>query len=228
MDAGAVILRNLTANSKGLTLNPPTAMGADFALTLPPLPVSTKIMTLNASGAMVGNYDVDNSTIQISSNTLKVPTSGITTTQIADSNVTTIKIADLNVTNAKLSSTAVTPDKMNESSFPFGQIAGGVGSISGNTNILAGTFNTQTNMRTRVDYMVIIQGYNGSTNSIQLKVGGVVGRLHTLPTTSSDWITLTGYYIFQAGSPTALIEIFNGGANSTFVNNSYIDVSVSL
>lgn len=58
MDGASVILRNLSASSKGLTLNPPAAMAADFALTLPSLPVSgTKFMTMDSSGNIAATVD---------------------------------------------------------------------------------------------------------------------------------------------------------------------------
>lgn len=52
MDAASYILRNLTANSKGLTLSPPTAMGSDYTITLPPLPASTLPISITSSGVM--------------------------------------------------------------------------------------------------------------------------------------------------------------------------------
>lgn len=83
MDAASYILRNLVANSKGLTLSPPTAMAADYTLVLPSLPASQKIMTLDASGNISAPYTVDNSTITIASNVIGVPSNGITQTQLA-------------------------------------------------------------------------------------------------------------------------------------------------
>ena len=50
MDAGSVILRNNTANSKGLTLNPPNAMASNYSLTLPSLPGSTSFLQIDNSG----------------------------------------------------------------------------------------------------------------------------------------------------------------------------------
>lgn len=88
MDFASAVFRNLVANSKGLTLQPPNAMGFDYTVTLPVLPSSQKIMTLDASGNMAAPYIVDNSTIQIISGTIQVPTGGITTTQIATGTVT--------------------------------------------------------------------------------------------------------------------------------------------
>lgn len=51
-DGASLILRNLSANSKGLTLSPPAAMGSDFDITLPTLPVSQSFVTINSSGSM--------------------------------------------------------------------------------------------------------------------------------------------------------------------------------
>lgn len=88
LDAASVIFRNLTANSKGLTLNPPAAMGSDYALTLPSLPASQKFMTLDASGNISAPWSVDNSTIQITSNLLNVIT-------VPDGAITPQKLAPL-------------------------------------------------------------------------------------------------------------------------------------
>lgn len=52
MDAASYILRNLTANSKGLTLAPPNAMGSDYSITLPALPVSTQALNMTTSGTI--------------------------------------------------------------------------------------------------------------------------------------------------------------------------------
>lgn len=56
MDGGSVILRNITANSKGLTLSPPNAMGADYTVTLPSVPGSTSFMTIDTSGTIGAPY----------------------------------------------------------------------------------------------------------------------------------------------------------------------------
>jgi len=93
MDAAAYIFRNLSASSKGLTLSPPAAMASDYSLTLPSLPASQKIMTLDAAGNMSAPYVVDNSTIEISTNTIQVKDLGITTAKLADGSVTRAKEA---------------------------------------------------------------------------------------------------------------------------------------
>lgn len=85
MDAGSYILRNATASSKGLTLSPPNAMAADFALVLPSIPGSTSIMQLDSSGNMSAALVVDNSTLQNSGTVLSVKSGGITGTQMVSS-----------------------------------------------------------------------------------------------------------------------------------------------
>jgi len=82
LDGGSVLLRNLVANSKALTLSPPNSMASDYSLVLPSLPASQKIMTLDASGNMSAPYVVDNSTIEISSNTIRLKDAGITTAKL--------------------------------------------------------------------------------------------------------------------------------------------------
>jgi hypothetical protein len=50
MDMRSAILRNSTASSKGLTVNPPAAMAADIAITLPTPPASSAFLTIDSSG----------------------------------------------------------------------------------------------------------------------------------------------------------------------------------
>ena len=108
VDGASFVLRNNTANSKGLTLQPPNAMGADYSLTLPALPGSTSIMSLDSSGNMAASYTVDGSTIVISGGVIGVSSGGIGTTQLANSAVTTAKIADQAVTAAKITNATIT------------------------------------------------------------------------------------------------------------------------
>lgn len=108
IDAGSYIMRNNTASSFGLTINPPNAMGANYSLTMPALPASQKIMTLDASGNISAPYVVDNSTIEVSSNIIQVKALGIGTAQIANGAVTAAKLAANSVTSATSTGTFFT------------------------------------------------------------------------------------------------------------------------
>lgn len=50
IDGASYVLRNNTANSKGLTLSPPNAMAADYSLVLPSVPGVTSFLTIDSSG----------------------------------------------------------------------------------------------------------------------------------------------------------------------------------
>lgn len=105
MDMGSAIIRNVVANGKGVTLEAPAALGADYTLVLPLVPVSEKIMTLGASGIMAATLGVDNVTIRITSNLLEVVPGSINATYIADDSVSESKLTSTAINNSIQSST---------------------------------------------------------------------------------------------------------------------------
>lgn len=108
IDAASYILRNITPNSTfGLTLEPPAALGVDYTITLPNLPLATSLVTMDVSGVLAANVVPDNSTIVIASNILKVPNQGITTTQIANATILGSNIAANTIQQSNLSSSVV-------------------------------------------------------------------------------------------------------------------------
>lgn len=58
LDARSIVLRNSTPSSNGLTLNPPAAMAANYSLTLPSQPATTKFLQIDSSGNMSGGPDI--------------------------------------------------------------------------------------------------------------------------------------------------------------------------
>lgn len=50
IQGGSILLGNNVANSKYLTLSPPSSMAANYSLTLPSIPAQTNVMTLDTSG----------------------------------------------------------------------------------------------------------------------------------------------------------------------------------
>ena len=76
IDGAALILRNITANSNGLTLQPPAAMAVNYSITLPSLPVApAHLLSINGSGIISSAQGV------------------IITTDIVDQNITQSKLA---------------------------------------------------------------------------------------------------------------------------------------
>lgn len=93
---GSLLLGNNTAGSHYLTLAPPNAMGADYGLVLPAIPAANNtIVTIDTSGNIGSSVVTDNSTLEISSNTLQVKASGIDTAQLKFHAVTKDKTAPL-------------------------------------------------------------------------------------------------------------------------------------
>lgn len=95
IDGASHIFRNSTPSSFGLTLQPPNAMAADYDLTLPALPASKKILTLDTAGNIVADYDTDNSSLEVSSNTLQVKDQGITQPKLASRGINSSTVGEV-------------------------------------------------------------------------------------------------------------------------------------
>lgn len=110
IDAGSITIREMAANAKGVTLQSPISLAADYSITLPSaLPGSQKFVTLDASGNMAAPWAVDGSTLEIASGTtLQVKDSGITTAKIADNAVTPAKLSAQNVGSVDFNSDSST------------------------------------------------------------------------------------------------------------------------
>ena len=68
------------------------------------------------------DVEVDNTTIEVSSDALRVKASGIGSNQLATDAVTTVKILDANVTTAKINDSAVTTGKINDAAVTTAKI----------------------------------------------------------------------------------------------------------
>jgi hypothetical protein len=136
MDAGSILMRNLSPDSTfALTLQPPAALSANYSITLPTIPTSQKIMTMDNSGVQAAVYTVDNSSIEIAANVIQIKDNGVTTAKILDSNVTTNKINNLAVTNAKIADATIDIAKM-------AAIATTTGATSGTSTSTSSSFVT--------------------------------------------------------------------------------------
>lgn len=118
IDAASYILRNLTANSFGLTLAPPTAMSSNTTITLPTLPSAVAFLSMDTSGNISANPALNGgiTATNMAPNTItagQIANGTITATQIAPSTITGSQIApgsidassslaDGSITNAKI------------------------------------------------------------------------------------------------------------------------------
>lgn len=147
MDFGAAIMRNLSPNSTfALTLQPPAALSNDYSITLPTLPPAQQIMTLDNSGNMSAPYTVDESTITISSNVIKVKDQGITATQIANNTITAAQIANATITTTQIASATILGSNVASSTIDGSNIVndpnfnGGNARIGGLSMVVAGGY----------------------------------------------------------------------------------------
>lgn len=87
IDVGAITIREIVANSKGITLAPPAGLANNYSLAFPATLPSTgsQIVSSDSAGnlSFVSNYGVDNSTIQLQLNSLSVKDRGITTAKLS-------------------------------------------------------------------------------------------------------------------------------------------------
>lgn len=187
IQGASLLLGNNVAASKFLTLSPPSAMAANFSLTLPSLPASQKFMTLDASGNIAAPWSPDNSTTEISSNLLQVKASGITATQLASNSVTTAKIVDLNVTKSKLSSLGQ-------------QISSSCGSFS----TASGSYVAVTNLSVTINTIgrPVFVGLVSDNSSTSAGQGGFISVVNTAGQAAQG-----GFEILNAGSNIGSYEL---------------------
>lgn len=134
MDFGAAIMRNITASSFALTLQPPT-LSSNYSITLPTVPAAQKFMTLDASGVMTAPWAVDASTLEISGGTtLQVKNLGITTGKIADGAVTRVKQAAV---DQQLSTASGNPSNTTSSYTDIANQTVTITNVAGRPNIIA-------------------------------------------------------------------------------------------
>lgn len=230
MDNASVILRNLVANSKGLTLNPPNAMGSDYSITLPSLPAAQQIMTLDNSGNMAAPYTVDGTTIAIAANVIGVPAAGIGTTQLADGSVTNPKLAALNVQISASSGVYVTntPTFSNVTNLSVTLTTSGrpvfVGLIHDGTGALTGSYIQGTSTSAGTAATTFISMLRGATQIYGTQIEAQVGGASLLP---EIIIPVTSVYQIDtptAGTYTYVVKMrpFTGSSIATMANAKLI------
>lgn len=160
MDNGSVIIREVLANAKGITLASPSSLAADYTLTFPgSLPTSQHFATIDNSGNIGVAWAPDNLTIDVASNLVEVKDLGISTAKIADLAVTTAKIAALAVTTAKIADAAVTNAKIADDTITPAKLAAKVILVSSPS----GLFTTSSTTFVNVTNLSVALGATNST-----------------------------------------------------------------
>lgn len=104
-DFASVTLREQVASPNGVTLASPLSLAANYTITMPAAaPASQKFVTMDSSGNLAAPWTTDNSTVEISTNTLRVKPQGITATQIANATITTTQIASATIVTGNIAS----------------------------------------------------------------------------------------------------------------------------
>lgn len=198
MDNASIILRNLVANSFGVTLNPPNAMASNYNLTLPTLPPGQQIMTLDASGNMAAPYTVDNVTLAIVSNVIQVKdtnvvtvTTNTTTTPAASDYLVDTTAGDITITlpTAVPSGKPIVVKKVSTDSnhviiaTTAGQTIDGVGSGTPKLSAVNDSFVLQSDGS---NYVIVSRYLNPISAQINL-----TGN-QTIPTSTDTLVAFTG------------------------------------
>ena len=128
LDFGSAVLRNSGANSYGLTLQPPSAMGANITETLPAIPSVQSFMAIDTSGNMSGYAAVSGglTTSNLSSS------AGIVGSQLS---------ASANISGTQLSATAgIVPPQNDSFSAGSGVYYAVGGPVTGSNSFVTPTY----------------------------------------------------------------------------------------
>ena len=183
---GDVAITETVSSGNSVTLKAPTSLASSYSVKLwTAAPASgTKFATLDSTGQLACVYDVDSSTIEVSSNVVRVKDAGITTAKLAsdsvttvkilDANVTTAKIADLNVTTAKLAAGAVTAAKITAGTITGNELISSINLPGADANVVGK--HIVTSNYTGGTSMGMIRGRIGSSGTVLAGEGFTVNR----------------------------------------------------
>lgn len=210
IDGGSFIFRNITALSKGVTVQAAAALASNYSLTLPLLPVAQSFMTLDQFGIMATPIPFAN---------------GITASNIANNTITAAQIANATLTTTQLSPTAgilgtqlasqtITQDllavKSNGLSASLGNV--GISASSGTFTTTSSTFQQKTTAQTAT-----ISIASPAVVTVGTTTGFFIGMPIKFTTTGALPTGLTAgtfYYVAGTiGGTTFNVSLTPGGAN---------------
>lgn len=112
MAMGDILLYETATATNAVTLKSPTSLASAYSITLPAaLQAYTGFVRMTSAGVVQNDVQPDNSTVEVSSSSLRIKDSGVTAAKIAADAVTTVKILNSNVTTAKIADGAITQAK---------------------------------------------------------------------------------------------------------------------
>lgn len=159
------------------------------------------VTVTDTSGDVTLAVNVDNSTIEISTNALRIKDLGVTTAKLANSAVTTAKIGDSQVTLAKIQN--ITTARV------LGRVTAGSGVTEQLELVLSGALGGVTNPATKLaTVQAIIDHVAGVVSAIGTLQGAFVAGTVNLPGTAS---TKKGDYWYVTGSGTTQGIVLNPG-----------------
>jgi hypothetical protein len=178
MDMGSITLRPMTSGANGVTIAPPSGLGASYALTLPPAPPGTGnalTLTSTAGNQTYLTLGTANQVLAVNGAGTALTYSLIGTSNIATGAVTGSTVASGTITGTNLASATITSDKLSQtvqagSTFSAVNLSGATGTI-----FTSGTFTASGNVPTKI----IIQG-NGSESYIQTSFSSGQGTNGTI------------------------------------------------
>lgn len=182
INVGPVSIAGTTASANSCTLRVSNSLSANYTLNLPSgLPASTKIMTCDNSGNIGVVYDVDNSTLAITSNVIAVKANGITASQIANNTITATQIANNTITATQIASATITGTQIAASTVTNSNLVAVNVVVSGSTNVNvvhpAGAY-VQVNSVTITTSGRRVRVYlqpDGTVQSASIQIGNLTG-----------------------------------------------------
>jgi hypothetical protein len=222
LDGGPVLIRNVTAASNYIRLQANPVLPGNYSITLPSsLPASQQFMTINSLGNVV-SVAADNSTVEISANTLQVKDNGITLAKMADNSVGTLELIDGNVTNSKLGllsvstgniqAAAITEDKKSAGTYISYTVNIPATLVGNSTWQTVGTIGTLT---TTQDHRLAMMGFKNAPSSYGISIavppgGGWFYRIVVSgPSGYTNYLYLTIKDINGAPATTNLEDQYN-------------------
>lgn len=152
---------------------------------------------------------VDDSTIEISSDTLRVKDLGISTAKLATSAVTTEKIADANVTAEKLAAGAVTPSKLSSANSRLG------GAVQASTASLINAHPTVTYTTGAYNISTITRASNVVTVTFTATHSVVTGQTIYISGSTGGATTFNGAFTVTGTPSGTQITYAQTGANES-------------